>query len=313
MADAARAGAAGEAPGTTGDAEEAARRSRGVMTYGCEHYRRRCALVAPCCGKVFTCRHCHNKVQFEQETDVNLKHELVRKDVKEVVCLLCDTRQPVGPTCTSCGVDFGAYYCEKCQFYDDDVSRQQFHCEGCGICRVGGKTNFFHCDRCGCCYSTTLRNEHKCIENSMRRQCPVCLDYLFDSVKPISVLVRCGHAMHEACLQSLHENSLYRCPLCAVSTIDTSAAWSSFDERIRRNHLPPIFRNLHAEIHCNECGRDGVVPYHFLGLKCSYNTCGSYNTTFLKAIQGENEGDTATQSHGGTEDMTDARTGSEQA
>ena len=113
MADAARAGAAGEAPGTAGDAEEAARRSRGVMTYGCEHYRRRCALVAPCCGKVFTCRHCHNEVQFEQEPDVNLKHELVRKDVKEVVCLLCDTRQPVGPTCTSCGVDFGAYYCEK--------------------------------------------------------------------------------------------------------------------------------------------------------------------------------------------------------
>lgn len=27
---------------------------------GCQHYRRKCALVAPCCSKVFTCRLCHD-------------------------------------------------------------------------------------------------------------------------------------------------------------------------------------------------------------------------------------------------------------
>jgi hypothetical protein len=27
----------------------------------CEHYRRRCKIVAPCCGQVFPCRHCHNE------------------------------------------------------------------------------------------------------------------------------------------------------------------------------------------------------------------------------------------------------------
>jgi hypothetical protein len=26
----------------------------------CEHYRRRCKIVAPCCKEVFPCRHCHN-------------------------------------------------------------------------------------------------------------------------------------------------------------------------------------------------------------------------------------------------------------
>jgi len=26
----------------------------------CEHYRRGCRVVAPCCGEVFGCRHCHN-------------------------------------------------------------------------------------------------------------------------------------------------------------------------------------------------------------------------------------------------------------
>lgn len=40
------------------------------------------------------------------------------------------------------------------QFFDDDVSKQQFHCDDCGICRVGGRQNFFHCATCGCCYST---------------------------------------------------------------------------------------------------------------------------------------------------------------
>ena len=27
----------------------------------CEHYRRRCRIRAPCCDRIFTCRHCHNE------------------------------------------------------------------------------------------------------------------------------------------------------------------------------------------------------------------------------------------------------------
>ena len=30
------------------------------------------------------------------------RHELVRKDVREVVCALCNTRQPVAPYCRHC-------------------------------------------------------------------------------------------------------------------------------------------------------------------------------------------------------------------
>jgi hypothetical protein len=32
----------------------------------CAHYRRGCRIVAPCCGDLFGCRHCHNdaKVRF---------------------------------------------------------------------------------------------------------------------------------------------------------------------------------------------------------------------------------------------------------
>ena len=45
----------------------AAVRQKGAGRYGCIHYRRRCKLVAPCCGEVFSCRHCHNDVKSTNE------------------------------------------------------------------------------------------------------------------------------------------------------------------------------------------------------------------------------------------------------
>ena len=30
--------------------------------FGCEHYKRNCKLRASCCGNLFTCRFCHDKV-----------------------------------------------------------------------------------------------------------------------------------------------------------------------------------------------------------------------------------------------------------
>ncbi len=42
-------------------------RERGRFEYGCQHYKRRCRMVAPCCGEVFWCRHCHNKAKNEEE------------------------------------------------------------------------------------------------------------------------------------------------------------------------------------------------------------------------------------------------------
>jgi hypothetical protein len=56
--------AAAQAPGA---AELAEARERGRGEYGCVHYRRRCRLVAPCCGEVFTCRHCHNEKRTASE------------------------------------------------------------------------------------------------------------------------------------------------------------------------------------------------------------------------------------------------------
>ncbi len=47
----------------------------------------------------------HNRIALQ---DWQQKHELDRKAIQELVCALCDTRQPVTASCTACGVDFGA-------------------------------------------------------------------------------------------------------------------------------------------------------------------------------------------------------------
>lgn len=115
--------------------------------------------------------------------DQQAKHNMNRHHVRSVVCLACDTEQPPSSTCINCAASFGAYFCSVCNLYDDDLSKQQFHCEKCGICRVGGRDNFFHCDTCGACYSVELRNNHVCVPNSMQRDCPICYEYLFDSLE----------------------------------------------------------------------------------------------------------------------------------
>ena len=99
-----------------------------------------------------TCHHLDAALQ-----DPKKRHELDRKMVVELVCALCDARQPVSQHCRQCHVAFGAYTCMDCIFFDDDVEKKQFHCSDCGICRVGGKDRFFHCNTCGCCYDKNMQ------------------------------------------------------------------------------------------------------------------------------------------------------------
>lgn len=252
----------------------------GVGDFGCAHYRRRCRLVAPCCGEVFWCRHCHNDAKNVEEPDPKRRHELERSKVQEVVCAVCDQRQPVAKRCAHCGVHFGAYFCDKCNFFDDDTTKEQFHCVDCGICRVGGRENFFHCKTCGCCYGVVLRDGHKCVQDSMASNCPVCLEFLFDSIKPISVLM-CGHTIHEACLQQLRLNSDpdhhagYTCPMCSKSIYDMTDIWRQLDENVAANPMAPQYSGKVVRISCKDCNRESEVPFH-VWLKCQ--ECGSYNT-----------------------------------
>lgn len=46
------------------------------------------------------------------------------------VCIL-----QVQNTCEKCGTLFGKYFCDICNFFDDNIEKEQFHCDGCGLCR----------------------------------------------------------------------------------------------------------------------------------------------------------------------------------
>ena len=204
-------------------------------------------------------------------------HDFDRRGVARVQCALCDTEQPFGSSCVACGTGFGRYTCLECRFFDDDISKQQWHCAKCGICRAGGKANFFHCDACGCCYSKSLQDSHTCRERSMHSDCPVCCDFLFDSVYPVTVMA-CGHAMHEHCLQSLMAHAQFTCPTCMRSVCDMTPLWASRDAQCEATPMPAKYALVRVNTACNDCGTKGEVPFHVLGLKCSNAACGSYNT-----------------------------------
>ena len=65
----------------------------------------------------------------------------------------------------------------------------------------------FHCMSCNACMSLELFNKHKCVEQSLSGNCPVCSDRLFESKHPVKVClvwgvgvrVRCGVGMCQVC------------------------------------------------------------------------------------------------------------------
>ncbi|KAM3351350.1 hypothetical protein ACQJBY_023380 [Aegilops geniculata] len=233
--------------------DEYERIEKGLMQYGCAHYRRRCRIRAPCCNEIFDCRHCHNE--------------------SKVICSLCGTEQEVRQICINCGVCMGKYFCEVCKLFDDDVSKQQYHCHACGICRIGGRENFFHCSKCGCCYSKVLKNSHACVEGAMHHDCPICFEYLFESRNDVSVLP-CGHTIHEKCLKEMKEHCQFACPLCSKSVCDMSKAWERLDAELAT--LSNSFDDKMVRILCNDCGAVSEVQFHLIAHKC--HNCKSYNT-----------------------------------
>ncbi|KAF7818241.1 E3 ubiquitin-protein ligase MIEL1 [Senna tora] len=204
------------------------------------------------------------KMQFGSLSKPKDRHELVRRDVKQVICSVCDAEQEVAKVCSNCGVNMGEYYCEICKFYDDDTNKGQFHCDECGICRVGGREKFFHCAKCGSCYSISLQNNHQCVENSMKNHCPVCYEYLFDSTK-LTTIMSCGHTMHMECCQDMATHDQYRCPICSKSIFDMSEHWRDLDWEIEAVPMPEKY-NIEVSILCNDCNTTSAVSFHILAV-----------------------------------------------
>ncbi|KAL2543550.1 CHY-type/CTCHY-type/RING-type Zinc finger protein [Forsythia ovata] len=225
---------------------------KGCSEYGCSHYRRRCRIRAPCCNEIFDCRHCHNEAKNNMEIDQNLRHDVPRHQIEKVICSLCGTEQEVQQT-----------------------SKEQYHCNACGICRIGGAANFFHCDKCACCYAMCMKSSHLCVERAMHHNCPICLEYIFDSRDDVICLL-CGHTMHKMCFEDMLAHNQYTCPLCSMSVGDMSEVWEKLDEEIAATPMPAPYEDRMVGILCNDCRSNSEVMFHFVGLKCP--NCKSYNT-----------------------------------
>ena len=64
----------------------------------CTHYKsRKCCIVAACCGKVFSCRLCHDE-HYERQ-DMMIPHKIDRRATRFVICRGCGLRQPFGAGC----------------------------------------------------------------------------------------------------------------------------------------------------------------------------------------------------------------------
>jgi len=236
---------------------------------GCSHYKRKCKLVAPCCGGVYSCRFCHD--------DSVSGHTIDRRLVTEVECGVCGLRQAVTRECVGDGCDtvFGsAHFCAVCKLYDD-TNKGQFHCEGCGICRVGGRDQYTHCFTCGLCLPRD--KAHKCIQDTSHNNCPVCMEDIHNS-RDGAHIPPCSHLLHYKCYSEMLDQGLYACPTCGLAMVDMSSAWRRVDREVQSTPMPREYADLHRVILCRDCNKKTTAVFHIVGMKCGQEGCGSYNT-----------------------------------
>ena len=244
---------------------------------GCEHYPRNCRLLADCCNLWVVCRFCHDNSEMD--------HVINRFDTKRVKCMLCGTEQDIRKTCIKCGIDFARYYCDKCKFFDNTPGKEIYHCDECSICRVGngfGKGTY-HCDDCNACVSMDHKKNQQCLKNSLDANCPICMQYLFTSTKPV-VFMRCGHTMHSHCFDAyVTEN--YRCPLCHKALTNMNPYYAMLDEAIKNGSVSSKHPDAMAEVLCHDCEKRSQTLYHEQHRRCMIPGCGSYNTRIIKIMK----------------------------
>ncbi|GJZ62015.1 E3 ubiquitin protein ligase MIEL1-like protein [Tanacetum coccineum] len=174
-------------------------------------------------------------------TNPKERHEIVRHDIKQVICELCSTEQQAAQICTKCGVKMGEYFCDICKFYEDDISKEQFHCNECGICRIGGREKFFHCEKCGSCSDIKLVDNNAWCGKLNETTWLFVREFLFDSIKSAAIM-KCGHTMHMECQEEMLKQHQYRCPICSKSVCDMATTWQRVDEEIEATAMPEEYR-----------------------------------------------------------------------
>lgn len=235
------------------------------MNKECIHYQNNCIFFAKCCNKFFDCKRCH---------DENNSHEFMCDEIK---CDKCKYLQQISQICKQCSISFSEYFCDKCKLLDSTPNKLIFHCDKCKICRIGKREDYIHCDRCNCCLHISYFDNHKCIDNRLKHNCAICMEYLDTSLGRILIL-RCGHSLHEECLTNSIYAGNYKCPLCYKSIVLMNKFNEIMDSEIALTPMPDDYKDKSVNIFCNECEKKSQTSFHILGLKCKNKECGSYNT-----------------------------------
>ncbi|KTF81997.1 hypothetical protein cypCar_00023212 [Cyprinus carpio] len=140
--------------------------------------------------------------------------------------------------------------------------------------RIGPREKYFHCTKCNLCLATDLKDNHKCVENVSRQNCPVCMEDIHTSRIGAHVLP-CGHLLHKTCFEDM-----FKTGICEVEqdNIPPESLFKTLINKRRfwvREGALLIYFNF-FKIICNDCQTRCTVSFHVLGMKCS--SCGSYNT-----------------------------------
>ena len=113
---------------------------------------------------------------------------------------------------------------------------------------------------------------------------PICLEDLFSSTLPVNFL-RCGHAIHVSCLDSLlyqpDQSSPWRCPTCKRSIDRDPTNDAHIESYLLECPMPEEYSAWRAIILCNDCVKQAELSYHFAYHRCPQPQCRSFNTDVI--------------------------------
>ncbi|KAG1677148.1 hypothetical protein FOA52_000954 [Chlamydomonas sp. UWO 241] len=81
--------------------------------------------------------------------------------------------------------------------------------------------------------------------------------------------------MHSSCFAAYTRYN-YTCPLCAKSIGDMTVYFQMLDSLLASERLPTEYAGRTQLVLCNDCGKSGFAPFHFVYHSCPH--CRSYNT-----------------------------------
>jgi hypothetical protein len=245
--------------------------------YGFTHYPgKKCKIKEDCCTDFYYCRWCHDDAE---------NHTINRFKINRMKCMICTKEQHVSDRCINCDVQMAPYFCNICNLFATVNIDRTYHCDKCGSCRVKPSVDskLIHCDRCANC----VVEDHICIDNNFASDCPICMEYLFTSMDPCTVM-KCGHAIHIACLNEMIKNNNYKCPLCMRTIINNTEINKQIDKIKQLMPMPDKYKYTKAEISCDDCQNKSIVQYHFLYNQCNDMKCESYNTYIIRTFTQQN-------------------------